>query len=38
MIEFRRNKETGEIEAYKDGEKAGKVSTMGEDVNKDKGD
>lgn len=32
MIEFRRNKETGILEAYKDGEKVGSVKTMGDEV------
>lgn len=40
-IEFKRNKETGEVEAYKDGKKLGKIITMGDEfmkrpeVNKD---
>ena len=32
MIEFKRNKETGILEAYKDGKKIGTVETMGDDV------
>ena len=35
MIEFVRNKKTGELEAIKDGKKAGTISTMGDDVAKD---
>lgn len=33
MIEFRRNKETGILEAWKDGKKVGEIITMGDDVN-----
>ena len=33
MIEFKRNKETGILEAWKDGEKVGEVITMGDEVN-----
>lgn len=32
MIEFRRNKKTGILEAWKDGKKTGDVRTMGDDV------
>ena len=32
MIEFKRNKKTGIIEAWKDGKKIGEVRTMGDDV------
>ena len=32
MIEFNRNKETGILEAYKDGKKIGTVETMGDEV------
>lgn len=34
MIEFKRNKETGILEAWKDGKKIGEVRTMGDDVKK----
>lgn len=33
-IKFKRNNETGEIEAYKDGKKVGEVKTMGDDVSR----
>lgn len=33
MIEFKRNKETGILEAWKDGKKIGEVETMGDEVN-----
>lgn len=33
MIEFKRNKETGILEAYKDGKKVGDVITMGDEIN-----
>ena len=37
MIEFKRNKETGILEAWKDGKFIGNVITMGDDVvNNDK--
>lgn len=38
MIEFIRNKETGILEAWKDGKKIGEVLTMGDAIirNKDK--
>lgn len=32
MIEFIRNKETGILEIWKDGEKIGEISTMGDEV------
>lgn len=32
MIEFKRNKETGIVEAWKDGKKIGEVVTMGDEV------
>jgi len=32
MIEFIRNKETGILEVWKDGEKIGEVATMGDEV------
>lgn len=32
MIEFKRNKETGILEVWKDGKKAGEVITMGDEV------
>lgn len=35
MIEFKRNPETGEIEAYKDGKLVGKVTTIGDEVKKE---
>lgn len=35
MIEFRRDKETGILYAYKDGKKVGSVTTMGDNVKKD---
>lgn len=31
-IKFKRNKETGEVEAYKDGKKIGEVKTMGDEM------
>lgn len=34
-VEFKRNKKTGEVEAYKDGKLIGKVESMGDDL-KDK--
>lgn len=33
MIEFKRNKETGILEVWKDGKKIGEVETMGDKVN-----
>lgn len=33
MIEFKRNKETGIVEVWKDGKKIGEIRTMGDDVN-----
>ena len=32
MIEFRRNEETGILEAWKDGKKVGDVITMGDEI------
>ncbi len=32
MIEFRRNKETGILEAWKDGKLIGSIITMGDEV------
>ena len=32
MIEFKRNKETGVLEAWKDGKKIGEVITMGDEI------
>lgn len=32
MIEFKRNKETGVLETYKDGKKVGEVITMGDEI------
>lgn len=34
MIEFRRNKETGILEIWKNGEKVGEIVTMGDEVKK----
>lgn len=34
MIEFRRNKETGILEAYKNGKYVGNVITMGDEITK----
>lgn len=34
MIEFKRNKETGIVEAWKNGKKIGDVITMGDEVKK----
>lgn len=33
MTEFKRNKETGILEVWKDGKKVGEVITMGDKVN-----
>lgn len=35
MIEFIRNKETGILEVWKNGEKIGEITTMGDEVKKD---
>ncbi len=32
MIEFKRNPDTGMLEAYKDGKKVGEVITMGDEI------
>lgn len=32
MIEFKRNKKTGMLEAWKDGKKIGEIVTMGDNV------
>lgn len=32
MIEFKRNKETGIVEIWKDGKKVGEVITMGDEI------
>lgn len=32
MIEFRRNKETGILEIWKDGKKIGEIITMGDEI------
>lgn len=32
MIEFKRNKKTGVLEAWKDGKKVGEITTMGDNV------
>lgn len=32
-MEFKRNKETGILEAWKDGKKIGDIKTMGDEVN-----
>jgi hypothetical protein len=34
MIEFRRNKETGVLEVWKDGKKIGEIITMGDEISK----
>lgn len=36
MIEFIRNKETGIVEAWEDGERVGDIIAMGDDVDADK--
>lgn len=33
MIEFKRNKETGILEVWKDGKYVGDVTTMGDEIN-----
>ena len=33
MIEFKRNKKTGILEAWENGKKVGKIITMGDQVN-----
>ena len=35
MIEFRRNKETGILEVWKDGKHVGDIITMGDEMNED---
>lgn len=35
MIEFKHNKETGILEAWKDGKKIGEMETMGDEVKQD---
>lgn len=35
MIEFKRNKQTGELEAWKNGKKVGDIITMGDDIDKE---
>ncbi len=32
MIEFRRNKETGIVEVWKNGKKIGEIKTMGDEL------
>ena len=32
MIEFKRNKETGALEAWKNGKKIGEIRTMGDEI------
>lgn len=32
MIEFKRNKKTGELEVWKDGKKQGEIVTMGDEI------
>lgn len=32
MIEFKRNKETGKVEIWKNGEKIGEIETMGDEI------
>lgn len=34
-MEFKRNKETGILEVWKDGRKVGEIRTMGDEVKKD---
>ncbi len=36
MIEFKRNKKTGEVEVWKDGKKTGVIQTMGDAPQKKK--
>jgi hypothetical protein len=38
MIEFKRNKKTGVVEAYEDGKKIGEIKTQGDKVKKQRGD
>lgn len=33
MIEFKRNEETGILEAYENGKKVGDIVTMGDEIN-----
>ena len=35
MIEFKRNKDTGILEVYRDGKKVGEIATMGDEVTAD---
>lgn len=35
MIEFKRNKDNGKVEVWKDGEKVGEIETMGDEVTGD---
>lgn len=35
MIEFRRNKDTGILEAWKNGKKLGEIITMGDNITSD---
>lgn len=35
MVEFKRNKKTGKLEAYKNGKRVGSVGTMGDEVKKE---
>lgn len=35
MIEFKRNKDTGKVEVWKDGKKIGEMETMGDEVKQD---
>lgn len=35
MIEFKRNKEIGILEVWKDGKKIGEIITMGDEVHKE---
>jgi hypothetical protein len=32
MIEFKRNKDTGIVEVWKDGKKVGEITTMGDEI------
>ena len=38
MIEFKRNKKTGIVEAWKNGKKVGEIVTMGDLIMKEQGD
>lgn len=36
MVELRRNKKTGIVEAFRNGKKVGEIVTMGDDIKKEK--